>query len=347
MRLLYSSGVLILLFLVGPSALDSGPPVVFGFEGFSDSTLLTTQIPGLNFSNTIVLTAGITLNEFEFPPHSGSNVASDNGGPITINFSPVVFSFDGYFTYSVPLTVRAFDADNAQITMAVSRFSNNQMLSGDPGSSPNEFLQVNASAGMSAVTITGDPAGQSFAMDDVVLSNQPTSTVPVLSLPNLVALALVLALTGVWAARKQSARARAVYLVFVLLVPLAVVGLWPWAYAQDSAAVPPDAQRLFGTLKASPLRFPAGTPSAVTVRVRVDDSSVIPNSVNLIRFNPTGSPTILGQLRRNANGEYTASIMMNEPSSSRMVIRASAALRGKVRRRFSNALTIVVTERNR
>ena len=54
------------------------------FEGFPDSTVLTSQYLGLTFANTIVLTSGISLNEFELPPHSGVNVASDNNGPVTM-----------------------------------------------------------------------------------------------------------------------------------------------------------------------------------------------------------------------------------------------------------------------
>ena len=33
------------------------------FESFPDSTILTTQYPGLTFSNAIILTAGITLHK--------------------------------------------------------------------------------------------------------------------------------------------------------------------------------------------------------------------------------------------------------------------------------------------
>src|SRR5580700_6502590 len=58
-----------------------------------DGTSITTQFPGLTFTNTTVISAGISLNEFEFPPHSGSNVAFDDGGPITIAFTNPVLSF--------------------------------------------------------------------------------------------------------------------------------------------------------------------------------------------------------------------------------------------------------------
>jgi hypothetical protein len=143
---------------------------ILDFEGFPDSTVLTTQYPGASFENTIILTAGISLNEFEFPPHSGNNVASDDGGPMSITFSSPILSFGGYFTYAEPLMVAAFDAENSLISSADSKFANNEALSGDPGSSPDEFIQVASAAGISRVTITGDPSGASFALDDATIA---------------------------------------------------------------------------------------------------------------------------------------------------------------------------------
>jgi hypothetical protein len=142
------------------------------FEGFADSTILTNQYTGLTFGNAIILSAGISLNEFEFPPHSGTNVASDNGGPLSILFASPILSFSGYFTYAQPLTLLAFDAASNQVTSATSAFSNNEALSGDAGSSPNELLQLSFPAGISSVTITGDPAGGSFVMDDIAYTTQ-------------------------------------------------------------------------------------------------------------------------------------------------------------------------------
>jgi hypothetical protein len=147
---------------------------IIDFEGLADSTILTNQYAGLTFTNAIILTAGISLNEFEFPPHSGSNVVSDNGGPITIDFATPVLNFSGYFTYEEPLTLDAFDSLDNQVDSAVSAFSSNDALFGDAGSSPNEFLQVAFADGISSVTITGDPAGGSFVMDDISF----TSAVP-------------------------------------------------------------------------------------------------------------------------------------------------------------------------
>ena len=118
------------------------------FEGFPDSTILTTQYPNLTFSNAIILTSGISLNEFEFPPHSGVNVVSDNNGPMAISFLNPVTSFGGYFTYAEPLTLDAFDGLGDQVDSILSLFDTNMALSGDPGSSPNEFLQVQFAGGI-------------------------------------------------------------------------------------------------------------------------------------------------------------------------------------------------------
>jgi len=154
--------------------------VFIDFEGLNDSDPVTNQYPGLNFSNTIALSAGISLNEFEFPPHSGTNVVSDNGGPISIVFAIPVLSFSGYFTYVEPLTLVGFDALNNQVASAASAFSSNDALFGDPGSSPNEFLQVSFAGGISSVTITGDPLAGSFVMDDITYTTasvpEPSST---------------------------------------------------------------------------------------------------------------------------------------------------------------------------
>ena len=146
----------LVLLAVGTCGRAYGDTVIT-FEGFPDSTILTNQYPGLTFTNAIILSAGISLNEFEFPPHSGTNVAVDNGGPITIDFARPVTSFGGYFTYLEPLTLAAFNASDLQVITASSAFSSNDALFGDTGSSPNEFIDVSAAGGISSVTITGDP----------------------------------------------------------------------------------------------------------------------------------------------------------------------------------------------
>ena len=153
--------------------------VVIDFESLSDSTSVTNQFPGLVFNDATVITAGVSLNEFEFPPHSGTNAVFDDSGPISIVFSfaqPVV-SFGGFFTYQMPLTLDAFDNTSNQVDAVTSSFASNLALSGDVGSAPNEFLQVAFAGGISRVTIAGDPAGSSFVLDDVTVKT-PASAVP-------------------------------------------------------------------------------------------------------------------------------------------------------------------------
>jgi hypothetical protein len=148
------------------------------FEDLNDGDSVTTQYAGVTFSNAVVLTAGISLDEFELPPESGVNVVLDNGGPITLVFDAPVLSFGGYFTYAEPLTVDGFDATDTLIASADSTFNSNLGLSGDPGSTPNEFIEVSNAAGISSVTITGDPGGFSFALDNATITSLPQTNVP-------------------------------------------------------------------------------------------------------------------------------------------------------------------------
>ncbi len=159
--------LLILLLISAAHAPLNAQSGVIDFEDLVDSSIITNQHPGLTFSNAIILTAGISLNEFEFPPRSGQNVASDNIGPITITFASPVASFAAYFTYATRLTVTAFDAAGNPVDQTVSLFNKNMTLSGDSGSNSNELLKVSSGTGVAKVRITGDPAGGSFALDDV------------------------------------------------------------------------------------------------------------------------------------------------------------------------------------
>ncbi len=74
-----SQTLLLMVALLGLGSSAKASATTLNFEGFPGSTILTTQYPGLTFSNTIILTSGISLNEFEFPPHSGVSVVSENG----------------------------------------------------------------------------------------------------------------------------------------------------------------------------------------------------------------------------------------------------------------------------
>ncbi len=149
--------------------LANEPAALLDYESFADGTVLTTQYIGDTFSNAIVRTAGISLNEFEFPPHSGTNVVSDNGGALTLVSAYPVQSFSASFTYNVPLVVTAFNAAGQTVGTANSHFDNNMALSGSAGTSVNDVIQIIYAPGITRVVVTGAAGGSSFAMDDTRL----------------------------------------------------------------------------------------------------------------------------------------------------------------------------------
>ena len=89
----------------------SASATTIGFESLADLDPVTTQFSpsGVTFANTIALKAGLSLNDGEFPPHSGSVVISDDGGPMTMLFSTPVTQVGVFFTYALPLTLTAWD----------------------------------------------------------------------------------------------------------------------------------------------------------------------------------------------------------------------------------------------
>lgn len=147
------------------------------FEGLGEGTSVTNQFSGVLFSNATVLTAGTTLNEFEFPPSSGANVVFDNGGPLSIAFLAPVLSVGGHVTYATQLTITLYDASDNVIGTFTSAFNNNMALSGDLGSQFNEIFSFSFASGISRMTISGNPVGDSFTLDDLTFS-QSASEVP-------------------------------------------------------------------------------------------------------------------------------------------------------------------------
>jgi hypothetical protein len=148
------------------------------FEGFLDGESLTGQISGLTFTNATVLQAGVSLNDANFPPHSGINVVVDAGGPMSILFNNSISSFSAFFTYVSQLTMRAYDANGAVVDTATSLFNVNYAGSGTPGSSPNEAIAVDFASGIRRIEILGDIGGDSFVMDDASYVPTSTSEVP-------------------------------------------------------------------------------------------------------------------------------------------------------------------------
>ncbi len=164
--------LLLIVLILLPLGSLFADPVLLDFEGFTDSLSLTNQYSGLTFTNAVVLTAGISLNEAEFPPFSGLNVIADFGGPITINFLAPILDFRAYFTYAAGLTLQAFSGGSS-LNPVNSAFSANYTSS---GKTPNELIVISSASGFDSVTITGDPGGGSFTIDDISYQTAPQTT---------------------------------------------------------------------------------------------------------------------------------------------------------------------------
>ncbi|MCC6396714.1 MAG: PEP-CTERM sorting domain-containing protein [Bacteroidetes bacterium] len=307
------------------------------FEGLSDLESVTIQFPGLTFSNTITLTAGISVNEFDFPPRSGVNVASDDSGAIEILFSTPILSFSGYFTYLVPLSLQAFGLNDAMVASTPSLFSANDGYSGEPGSSPNEFLQVAYAGGISRVVIIGDSFGGSFTMDDVEYSAVPEPSTGLLLVSALSALTCL--------SRRRSKLInnytfmRKTLLVFGAAVLLLGGGLW-WLRAAPVTPPPVSAPT------ATPNIVTVATPTPVLFTVSIPEPTLNPASVNLLRVNLDGSSTVIAQMLDNGqNGDeksgdkvFTARLTLNEVQPGTLGFQVSAAFRGVIRRSLSDVL---------
>jgi hypothetical protein len=188
--------VFVLAFLLTAlSSQTEAAPITLDFEGLSEFTTITTQFPGVTFSNATVLTAGSSLNELEFPPFSGQNVVFDDGGAMTVSFASAITSLSGYFTYTAPLTLTAFDASNNVIASVSSSFGSNLALSGELGSLPLELLSLSSATGFVSVLISGDAMGGSFVVDDVTFDTESAPT-PVPEPGSLSLLASGVALLG-------------------------------------------------------------------------------------------------------------------------------------------------------
>jgi hypothetical protein len=161
-RLLFAAAIVGAL-LPSPPEASAG---TITFESLADLSEVGSQIAGVTFTNATVLVSEFSLGEDEFPPRSGEKVAADIGGAMSVGFAAPVSFFQAYFTYLVPVTIEAFDPFGASLGTATSSFSTNLGLSGDPGSAPNELLALNFS-NIASVTLTGDPLGDSFAVDDI------------------------------------------------------------------------------------------------------------------------------------------------------------------------------------
>jgi hypothetical protein len=169
MRVLRSAGILVFaLFLLVGAQVQAFQFHFLDFEGLADLASLTNQYAAqdVTFSHAKALMAGASLNELEFPPHSGQKVIFDDGGAMRIDFGLDTYDWSAYFTHTLPLTIRAWDASNNLLGTAVSSFSENYVSSGN---APNEKLSFVAQGGFRSITIGAEEGytGGAFTMDDM------------------------------------------------------------------------------------------------------------------------------------------------------------------------------------
>jgi hypothetical protein len=164
--------VLVLLFgCMSPSLYSA---VTLDFEGRPDLELITNQYSsfGVTFGEAIILTAGYSLNEIDFPPYSGIQVLGDDLGPLTASFTNGATYVGGYFTYSEELNLFAYDEADVFLG-SVQSLSNSNFGS-------NEFISFSSLDPISRIVIQGNLDGASFTLDDFTFEPlSPPSTVPV------------------------------------------------------------------------------------------------------------------------------------------------------------------------
>ena len=121
-------GLLATGLMIGPI---TGNAIVIDFEGGTDGDAITNQYSsdGLSVSGAIFAVAGLSLNDLEAPPKSGTVVALSSADDVSFDFSTLQSSFSAYFTYSDALSVWAYDSTNSIVAAWNSPFVSNLAVS--------------------------------------------------------------------------------------------------------------------------------------------------------------------------------------------------------------------------
>ena len=319
-------------------------PITIDFESFFDGDAVTNQISGVTFSNATVLSAGISLNELDFPPHSGSNVIVDDGGSISILFDAPVVSVVGFFTYTIDVLMRAFDSGGNVVASANSLFESNLADIGDEGSSPNELISVAFAGGISRIAIEGDPDGLSFVIDDLTYQLRDGNGGGPVPEPGILELLLI----AVFALMKYTRPATTINhaahrrVLVKHFSPKGVLAMTLLLVAKVSSgqSIPP--------VSVSPTSATAGAATTVTATVAIADVRL--TSVNLIKIDAAGRSTNLGPMHDDGlNGDasandrtFTFRFTVLEASPTIISYKASAVLRGVLPRVVSAPLSFSI-----
>lgn len=312
------------------------------FDYYTDLQAINNQIAGAIFANATVLTAGMSLNELEFPPHSNPSVVFDDGGPITIVFNQPITSFFSYFTYSHSLSLTALGANGEVITTQGSLSSSNLAISGDAGSTPNEIIKILAPGGFTSLLIAGDPQGSSFVMDDVTF--ETLSSVPEAA-PEWLLLSGLTIILGQLVIRRILIHRRRRVSTFLGVALMLVGAVGSKDLSAQSVGVP--------TITPPVLQADESITFVVAADVALGGRTLIPNGVTAYVEDDEGKLVLpLGVLNDTgtggdfypSDGRFSGTFHIKWPIPSDLRIRVSAAFFGLIRRAVSPAGTLLVAD---
>lgn len=146
----------------------SASSAVIDFEAFNDNFTLTDEVPGLAFAGGTVLTAEVGLNEFDYPPVSGTNVLAALNGTLLVEFGEQVNQFSAYFSFSDLLSLVGFDIVGKTLIDFTSPVSSNLGSSSLFSLSPPSIASILVS--------TAD--GSAFTLDDLGFSQDAVTPLP-------------------------------------------------------------------------------------------------------------------------------------------------------------------------
>jgi hypothetical protein len=149
--------ILLLVFLVSLSSLAFANSITtIDFEQYSAFTQITNQYSGVTFDNALQLVVPF-YNYFDFPPHSGSGViTNDPNDPITITFAQPVSNVS--FWYASPGGI-------------VATASNGNVINGAPVDGSNNEITVPGA--LTWITISANLGADGATVDDLSYSVVP------------------------------------------------------------------------------------------------------------------------------------------------------------------------------
>lgn len=128
---LFFTATLLLCLIVSPVQRTSAATI----EDFESRTGTVSALPGASIANAQIGTAGVEINDFEAPAHSGVNSLYRNrpNDPIVFTLLQPVAQFSFFATYDTGLQVSGWDHNGMVVATTSGKYDSNLLLSGDPG----------------------------------------------------------------------------------------------------------------------------------------------------------------------------------------------------------------------